>query len=186
MKASKSIKSKQILLSALVALVLIAGYYRWTKDSLTETLPVAVDTLPESENKSQKDTETKSETEKTTAEEEKADYFEKSRYERDLARSEAIAVLNQMSEENQSDETRRKNEKEISDNIKKTQQETSIENLIISKGFKNCVVFIEDSAVNVVVKADKLDSKSANQIKDIVLSQTDFKASQIRISNKAE
>lgn len=179
MKASKSIKSKQILLSALVALVLIAGYYRWTKDSTLETLPVTGDVLPKIETDGDGN-------ENAGISADDADFFEKSKYDRDLARSEAIAVLNQLSEENTSSESREKNEKQISENVEKSQKETTIENLIISKGFENCVVFMEDSGINVVVKADKLDSKSANQIKDIVLSQTDFKASQIRISNKTE
>lgn len=179
MKASKSIKSKQILLSGLVALVLIAGYYRWTKDSGLDTLPVASDTLPKIETES----EFNEDNEHTL---EEADFFEKSKYDRDFARSEAIAVLNQLSEENTSEDERIKNEKEISDNLEKSQTETVIENLVISKGFKNCVVFIEDSGINVVVQAEKLDSKSANQIKDIVLSQTDFKASEIRISSKTQ
>ena len=113
-----------------------------------------------------------------------ADFFEKSKYDRDFARSEAIAVLNQISDENISEEKKEENEKEIAKNVEKSQKETAIENLVISKGFKNCVVFMEDDGINVVVQAEKLDSKSANQIKDIVLNQTDFKASQVRISSK--
>ena len=182
MKASKSIKSKQILLSALVALVLIAGYYRWTKDSGFETMPVTSDAVPKIETSTDgseisKDNGVGAET---------ADYFEKSKYDRDYARSEAIAVLNQLYDEEISEEQRDKNEKEIAKNVELSQTETTIENLIISKGFKNCIVFIEDNSVNVVVQADNLDSKSANQIKDIVLSHTDYKASQIRISSKKE
>lgn len=176
MKASKSIRSKQILLSALVALVLIAGYYRWTKDAGLEAMPVVSDTVPKIE------TESENESEKNVKE--NADFFEKSKYDRDYARSEAIAVLNQLAEEDISEEDRKNNEKEISENVKISQTETTIENLVISKGFKNCVVFIEDNGINVVVQAEKLDSKSVNQIKDIILSQTDLKASQIRISNK--
>ena len=168
MKASKSIKSKQILLSGLVALVLIAGYYRWTKDTSFETAPVVSDTLPQ-------------DVSDISIEE---DFFEKSKYDRDFARSEAIAVLNQISDENISEEKKEENEKEIAKNVEKSQKETAIENLVISKGFKNCVVFMEDDGINVVVQAEKLDSKSANQIKDIVLNQTDFKASQVRISSK--
>lgn len=178
MKASKSIKSKQILLSVLVALVLIAGYYRWTKDAALETLPVTNDAIPKIE------TDSGEETDNVLSED--ADFFEKSKYDRDLARSEAIAILNQLSEETVSDEEKANNEKRISDNVEKSQKEAAIENLVISKGFENCVVFIEDSGINIVVKADLLDSKSVNQIKDIVLSQTDFKASQIRVSNKTE
>lgn len=172
MKASKSIKSKQILLSALVALVLVAGYYRWTKDTAVETVPVVSDAVPDDSG------------EKVISED--ADFFEKSRYDRDLARSEAIAVLNQLSEENISDAERQKNEKNISENIEKSQQETTIENLVISKGFDDCVVFIDDGGINIVVKKESLDSKSVNQIKDIVLNHTEFKASQIRVSNKTE
>ena len=167
MKASKSIKSKQILLSALVALVLIAGYYRWTKDLRFETMPVTSDAVPKIETS----TDDGELSEDNNVDANTADYFEKSKYDRDYARSEAIAVLNQLYDEEISEEQRDENEKEIAKNVEISQTETTIENLIISKGFKNCIVFIEDNSVNVVVQADKLDSKSANQIKDIVLSQ---------------
>lgn len=177
MKASKSIKSKQIMLSALVALVLVAGYYRWTKDA-QDTVPVTGDTLPKIE------TNGKENAENSETASEEADFFEKSKYDRDLARSEAIAALNQLSEEDISEEEKAKNEEIVSANMEKSQKEAAIENLVIAKGFENCVVFIEDSGISVVVKADSLDSQSANQIKDIVLGQTDFKASQIKISNR--
>lgn len=172
MKASKNIKGKQILLSGLIALVLVAGYYRWTVNKTDEVMPVSVDTLSE-ENVGG---------EKTFSN--KADFFEKSKYDRDYARSEAIALLNQISEENISEEERKKNQEEVSKNVEKTQTETAIESLIISKGFENCVAFVDDNGISVVVKAEKLDSKSANQIKDIILSQSNFKAHQIKISNK--
>jgi len=159
-----------------VALVLIAGYYRWTKDTGLESMPVVSDAVPKIETGTENDSQNNVKA--------NADFFEKSKYDRDYARSEAIAVLNQLSEENISEEDRKNNERVISENVKIGQTETAIENLVISKGFKNCVVFIEENAINVVVQAEKLDSKSVNQIKDIVLSQTDFKASQIRISNK--
>lgn len=173
MKASKNIKGKQILLSGLIALVLVAGYYRWTINQNDEALPVSVGRLDVEEDGT-----------KSTFNN-NADYFEKSKYDRDYARSEAIALLNQMSEENISEEDRKKNEEKISKNVEKSQTETAIESLILSKGFENCVAFVDDDGISVVVKAEKLDSKSANQIKDIILSQSDFKAHQIKISSKA-
>ena len=45
MKNSKNVKGKQILLSALVALVLIAGYYRWSIDS-GKAVQVSGDAIP--------------------------------------------------------------------------------------------------------------------------------------------
>ncbi len=182
MKSSKSVKSKQLLLSGLVALVLIAGYYRWTTDGKNAVVPVINEALPE-----KTDTVKKIETDKANdGESEKMDYFEKSKYDRDLTRSESVAMLQDFSEESMNDEERKKNQEKISLAAVRSEKENVIENLVISKGFEDCVVFMNDDMINVVVKTDKLDAKSANQIKDIILSQTDYKSSQIRLSSKKD
>ncbi len=175
MKNSKSIKGKQILLLGLVALVLVAGYYRWTVDTGGETVPVISDSIGD-------------EIDKIDIEEENIDenmnYFEKSKYERDLKRSEAISMLQDAAENNEEGEISEDAEKKIEEAAVKSEKESIIENLIISKGFNDCVVFMDEDIINVVVEAESLDIKSVNQIKDIILTQTDYKAPQIRISSK--
>ena len=185
MKSSKSIKSRQILLSGLVALVLVAGYYRWTVDSGT-TVSVSGDGVPKSEQSQTEGKKTeKIKTDEKTEEKVKVDekenqmgYFEKSRYEREVMRSSALA----MAENSDSKEM----DKKISEEMEKSEKETIIESLVKSKGFEDCVVFLDGSGASVVVKCEKLDFESANIIKDIVISKTNCKASDIRISSKKE
>lgn len=58
---------------------------------------------------------------------------------------------------------------EISQNIV---TETNIENLVKSKGFVDCVAFIQNGACNVVVQKDgEFASADAIAIKDIVVAQ---------------
>lgn len=174
MKNSKSIKGKQILLLGLVALVLVAGYYRWTVDTGGETVPVISDSIGD-------------EIEKIDIEENVNDnmnYFEKSKYDRDLKRSEAISMLQDTAENDTNGEISEEAEKKITEAAVRSEKESMIENLIISKGFNECVVFMDDDIINVIVEAENLDIKSVNQIKDIILTQTDYKAPQIRISSK--
>lgn len=188
MKSSKSIKSKQLLLSGLVALVLIAGYYRWTLDAEKSVVPVMSDAVPENTQIEEIEKIEKIEmvNPDTTEYEEQLSYFEKSKYDRDLKRSQTVSSLQEIVDSEEEEEKKEETRKEISDAAKRAEKESVIENLIISKGFENCVVFMEDDSVSIVVKADTLDEKKVNQIKDIVLSKTEYKAHQLVISSKTE
>lgn len=61
--------------------------------------------------------------------------------------------------------------------------ESRIENQILAKGFRDCVVFIGNSGIKVVVQADAagLNAAQAAQIKEAVLAETDFGAESITI-----
>lgn len=187
MKNSKSIKSRQILLSGLVALVLVAGYYRWTVDNKTTVvsgggvpkIKTEDNALTGGEKQNEKTTETETnDSAESESTQDKMSYFEKTRYERELSRSNILAAAE--STENKDIKTA------ASEEVEKSEKETVIEGLIKAKGFEDCVVFLDSSGANVVVKGEKLDSALANQIKDIIISKTDFRACDIRISTKAE
>jgi len=71
---------------------------------------------------------------------------------------------------------------EISQNIV---TETNIENLVKSKGFVDCVAFIQNGACNVVVQKDgEFASADAIAIKDIVVAQAKISADKITIVSK--
>ena len=73
----------------------------------------------------------------------------------------------------------------ISDNLealsKNIKQESNIENLIKSKGFSECLVFIENEECNVVVNPGSLNESSVVIIRDIVTSQSGISGSKIKI-----
>lgn len=60
--------------------------------------------------------------------------------------------------------------------------ESRIENLIKAKGFEDCMVYITEKNVSVVVKTSGLDQKQATQIKNIVVSEGKIKGESVKIS----
>ena len=60
---------------------------------------------------------------------------------------------------------------------------SAMEDLIKAKGFEQCVVYLGEDSVNVVVQTEGLDAAQAAQIKSVILSQDqDVKAEQISIT----
>ena len=64
-----------------------------------------------------------------------------------------------------------------------TMLESQIENLVIAKGYADCVAFMGDNSVSVVVSAanDGLQTEDVAKIMDIVLTETNYTADQIKI-----
>ena len=64
-----------------------------------------------------------------------------------------------------------------------TMLEGQIENLVIAKGYADCVAFMGENSISVVVSAaeDGLQTEDVAKITDIVLSETDYTAGQIKI-----
>ena len=61
--------------------------------------------------------------------------------------------------------------------------EAQIENLVTAKGYADCVTFIGDNSVSVVVASPEngLQAADVAKITDIVLGETEFSASQVKI-----
>ena len=64
---------------------------------------------------------------------------------------------------------------------KLSESESKIENLIKAQGFNDCVVYLNDSTANIVVKSEGLEAAQAAQIKDILLTEVTIPAENIRI-----
>ena len=64
-----------------------------------------------------------------------------------------------------------------------TVTEAQIENLVVAKGYKDCVAFIGEDSVSVVVQTvgDELTAVDTARITDIVAQATTFSAGQIKI-----
>ena len=64
-----------------------------------------------------------------------------------------------------------------------TVTEAQIENLVMAKGYQDCVAFIGDNSISVVVSAPEngLDSSDTARIMDIVVTETGFATDQIKI-----
>lgn len=113
-----------------------------------------------------------------------SDYFAQARLSRQKARDEAVSILNVTIENANATEDAKK---EANESIKSLSdcavREARIENVILAKGYQECVVFINDSGVNVIVaKTEKgLQDSDVAKIKEIVLNEADVKAENIKI-----
>lgn len=62
------------------------------------------------------------------------------------------------------------------------EQQTNVESLIKSKGFEECMVFIQNGECSVVVKDSDLTSDDAMIIKDVVVGQTGISSDKVKIT----
>ena len=113
------------------------------------------------------------------------EYFSKSKLERENMYSQTIETYQKMLENaNVSDEQKKIATQEIS---KKNAEKNSImicENLMKTKGFENCVIFVNDKSISVVVDAEKLQQEDIAQIQNIVSREMDADVDNIHITNK--
>lgn len=109
-------------------------------------------------------------------------YFDTARYTRQKSRDEAIAVLNTIVENEKADaESRIKASENINTYAQITEKEAIIENLIKSKGFSECIVFLSADNASVVVETKALQATEAAQIKDIVITETGLPSGVVKI-----
>ncbi|MDD6316818.1 MAG: SpoIIIAH-like family protein [Clostridia bacterium] len=130
------------------------------------------------------DTDTDTQTVGTVSE----NYFAEARLSRQQARDEAVSILNTTVENEAADET---SSQEASAAIQvmaqSAMQESRIENLIIAKGYADCVVFVNETGVNVIVSGPEggLQDSDVAKITEIVMEETGCAASAIKIIETA-
>ena len=111
-------------------------------------------------------------------------YFATARLNRQQARDSALSLLRQAaSEEGVDQAVKDQANQSIQSMASVTVSEAQIENLITAKGYSDCVAFISDNSISVVVGAVEggLTTADTAKITDIVTGETDFTASQIKI-----
>jgi stage III sporulation protein AH len=160
------IKKKVVVISALVLMLAITGYVCYIQDNeklassgdSDEFVPIGearlVSTSP-------------------VGDDENNDYFKKTRINRETQRAGSIDLLNETINNSSSSPESKKQAQDklviISENMEK---EANCEGLIIAKGYKDCIVYIGDESINVVVKNDnELTSADTAKIRDIIYEQ---------------
>lgn len=110
-------------------------------------------------------------------------YFDTARLSRQQARDSAISMLQEAEmDENATENVLNEASLALQVLASYTVAEAQIESLVTAKGYEDCVVFMgEDSCSVVVADPDGVDSTDAARIKDIVISETDYTAAQIKI-----
>lgn len=135
--------------------------------------PVGVDVEGDTENE---------ETVETNAEDY---YFTTSKLDRNTMYSELLETYQEMyNNTNSSSEQKAEALKKIND-INNTKNAIMIaENLIISKGFEDVVIFVNEESISVVIEAEELKQEDIAKIQNIVSRELNANAEIIHISNK--
>lgn len=110
-------------------------------------------------------------------------YFVKARLSRTKARDTAIQTISTILDNEKLTEADKKQASakamSITDII---EAETNIENIIKSKGFEDCIVYLTATNCTVVVKTKGLDQNQATQIKNIIVTEVKIKGENVSIS----
>ncbi len=199
-KKIKKVNRNHTVITALVAMVCVAGYLNYSSKGLEPSpillndegeIAALVPSLEDEEVFSVLEVgEEVSETEETEPGEAifvnasvDSSYFVEAKLDREQARAKQKEILMSMINSSNIESDKRS---EVADEMLKIQEriekETAAEAMIESKGFNNVYVRIDDDTVDVVVSKSELTDAEIAQIEDIVKRKTGVESDQIRIS----
>lgn len=113
-----------------------------------------------------------------------SDYFASARLTRQQARDNAISLLQEAAAQENADQSVAN---EASESIQVlasyTMKEAQVENLVSAKGYKDCVAFMGEGSMSVVVSTEsgELTGEDVAKVMDIAMSETGLPASGIKI-----
>jgi stage III sporulation protein AH len=114
-----------------------------------------------------------------------ASFFSEYRIERDKNRSKEVEMWQDIINSDKAEENfKNMAQQEIVKIVSLTDKEMIIENLIISRGFNDALVFLTDDSATVIVEAKELTSANIAQIQDIVVRKTKLDPKNIKIMKK--
>lgn len=209
----KIIKKNQIIISVIALMLVTAGYLNYTANNTTigtsssniiqnETVAEIGDAAfvssgdvisgKDEVNKIIKEnSETKEEDTNTivtsaqTSNDSEDEYFSKSRMEREKMYSQTLENYQKMLENQTISETQKSIATQEITRINNEKNAIMIsENLIKTKGFKDCIIFVNDKSVNAIIKADTLQQEEVAQIQNIISREIKAEIDNIHISNK--
>lgn len=172
------LKKKNVILFSLIALLIVASYLNYAV--FNKSTPTA-----------EMDNPSNAELVNSLAEEDlmsgakpiSETFFTDYRMEREKVRGENVAQLEDIAkDENASQENVDKAQSAMIDLVKLSEKELLVENLIKAKGYSDCVVFIHEGYVNVIVNAKEISQQQAIQIQDIVSKECAVELAKITIA----
>ncbi len=183
------LKKKEVVATALVALIGVAGYLNWSyQDTIrvtdggsyieeAKTLGKAEYVASEKTDVADEGTE---ESEETAAMD--GGFFVEAKMSKDNSRSKALEILNQTAtNESFDDEVRKQAQNKIVSIAESTEKEAIIENVAKAKGYKDISVYIDGESVEIIVKKNNFSGEDVKTIKEIVTSELDIPAKNIKI-----
>ena len=201
----KVLKKNQIIITALVVMVAIAGYMSITdKEQMTmstggteenaQVSDISEEDIVLDEDDSVSGSAATASNEKVSSKENageavlvsntvKGNYFEEAKLSREQTRAKKKETLTSLvNNKNASNAQKDKAMNEIVKMTEVNEKETATENLLAAKGFAEAVVTILSDSVDVVVNAEDLTEQQIAQIEDVVKRKTECSADKIVIS----
>ncbi len=185
-------RGKQILLLGLVALVITAGYYRWTveRERLSASVPAASDAVPanaeggqNSDNNGNNNEENKDGNAGENNGGGSTEEMSKLRQERDASRGQSVEEWKKIAgDSNTSQEGKKDAEKKVAQATENAEKERKIETLVKAKGYADCFAYVDGGGVTVTVQGGEIDGSRVAQIKDIIISETNVPVKNIKIN----
>lgn len=109
-------------------------------------------------------------------------YFEESKLQRDTMYSQTLETYKEMlNNSNVSEEQKAVITQEITNLSKEKNAIMVCENLITTKGFSNCVIFVNTDSISVVIESDELKTDEIAQIQNIISREMNAKVENIHI-----
>ncbi|MDR3185639.1 MAG: SpoIIIAH-like family protein [Christensenellaceae bacterium] len=108
-------------------------------------------------------------------------FFESNRQVRAEGRQEELSILNELIEQATSTEVVTDAQAQKLAIAKAIETEHQLETLIKAKGFDDVLVEISSKLVNVIVKKEGVTVEDAAKILEVILSQTDYSAKDVRV-----
>lgn len=194
------IKKGSVAIYALALMLVTAGYWNYisnesqtietvsrsqntTEENLGDATLVSNNELIQEEN--QESQEEDSEEVEETASIENDDYFQESKLTRDTMYSQTLETYQGiLNNQNVSEEQKAIVTQQITDLNKERNAIMICENLISTKGFSNCVIFVNIDSISIIVKANELKTEEIAQIQNIISREMSAKVENIHIMQK--
>ena len=178
---------RNLTVLTVVLFVAAAGYFNWSYNqqfgAADADMVMAEDEAMEKAGvKEKKETDSAPESQETR--QPVSDYFAQARLTRQQSRDEALNLLESASAaDGASQETIDSAMTAIAAMAADSMTETRIENLLLAKGYADCVVYISGDGISVAVPSPQegLTAAQVAAITDVITSNTDYTAAQLKI-----
>lgn len=182
------LKKNQIIIYTLAFMLVTAGYLNYTNNIKKETNETSA--LPPEDSVQNVSIEEENiadigDATLVSSNDVVTDYFVKSKLERDSMYSQMIESYEKIINSSNSSEVQKQSATQEITKINNIKNSIMIcENLIKTKGFENCVVFVNDESVSVIVSMESLKSEQVAQIQNIISRELKVDIEKIHISIK--
>ena len=192
-KGLSQLWKRNAVVAAIALFVCAAVYLNWSYEQEAAGKTLGESTLVGSEDpllngtsgssSSQTEGETQSEAGASQTGETSSDYFSTARLNRQQSRDSALALLQDAAGEDADQTLKDEANASIQAMADYTVTEAQIENLVIAKGYADCVAFIGENALSLAVAAPEggLTDTDTARIVDVVHQTTGFTADQVKI-----